>query len=204
MTQEEFTGKAIVELIQSGVTVKFNKHTYYSKHAYNYFLGNDKNPKMLINCLGRETSYWFPIFIHEYCHFLQWKEDKVKWKTYDQHCTLFFDYIEGKIDYISDETVEKVQELEMDCDKRAMKLIDELQLEVNLDEYIQYANIYYISHGLMKKYKEFFFPYAPEVLIGMPKTLVDIDKSRIYARIIEEKYQQYLFKARKQRKTRAY
>jgi hypothetical protein len=128
----------------------------------------------------------FEILIHEYCHFLQWKEDRRLWdksmSTYD----ILFDWIsypslvhnafikDCKItDEELDQSLHDILELEHDCEKRVLKLVKNCPIEdFDTDKYIRAANAYLWSYHLNRELR--IRPknpiYSQRVLEHMPNT----------------------------------
>ena len=96
---------------------------------------------------------WFSSFIHEYCHFLQHKDEHPLFSgdsLYNAWNT-FGEYLDGKIE-LNDEVrhaFDIVQGCELDCEKRAVEIIQEFGLNINLKEYIQRANAYIFFFEVM-------------------------------------------------------
>ncbi len=89
MKESEFYGWALPQLINSNITVKFlNKPKHLNCGGW---FAEDK--KELVVCTKHEDA--FSIFIHEFCHFLQFRDDPQAWSL----CTgtdTFFAWLQGK------------------------------------------------------------------------------------------------------------
>jgi hypothetical protein len=128
----------------------------------------------------------FEILIHEYCHFLQWKEDRKLWdrsmSTYD----ILFDWIsfpslvhnafikDCKITNEQlDQSLHDILEIEHDCEKRVLKLVKNCPIEdFDVDKYIRASNAYLWSYHLNRELR--IRPknpiYSQRVLEHMPNT----------------------------------
>lgn len=168
MKNEQFLGNTLAEMISHGVTVQFNKRIYNSKHAYNFF-DDEPKPKLYINYFDEELIDWFSVYVHEYCHFLQWKNEAKKWATFNKHIGNVNLFLDGHNKWVSKASIKKVQELELDCDKKALRQIKKFKLKVDIDEYIKVSNLYIYCHRFFPKYKKFFIPFEDELLDLMPK-----------------------------------
>lgn len=169
MTHEQYLGKTLAEMISSGVTVQFNKRIYNSKHSYNFF-DDEPRPKLHINYFDDELNDWFSVYVHEYCHFLQWKKEIKKWEPFGDHMSKVNLFLDGKRKTVKIEHIRKVQELEMDCDRKAIKQIKKFKLKIDLEDYIRTSNLYIYCHNFFPKYGKFFIPFTDEMLQRMPKT----------------------------------
>lgn len=118
------------ELAEYGgkIIVQKTKYAYYrnKKTSESYFIypgiHDCKNPIIVIGT-RLNSKIFISTLIHEYCHFLQWKNQITVWKKYEKNKSLKL-------------------ELEKDCEKKTVKLIKKLKLEneLNLKDYIQNAN----------------------------------------------------------------
>lgn len=172
MKNEAFLGKCIKTLIDNHVSVKFNKRIYDSKFAFNFFAAGDK-PELVINYFDPEKP-WFDVFVHEYVHFLQWKENPEHFLSYDKYIGAFDKVLSGKQKRISDKYVQKIQELELDCDQRAVALITQNKLKLDIERYILESNIYIACHPLMMKYKKFYVPDTESISKCVPARQFDM------------------------------
>jgi hypothetical protein len=127
-----------------------------------------------------KNAYGFEILIHEYCHYLQWKTRKRYFNKLIQAYNIVFPWIRGT--FYKKDVVEKaigeVIELEWDCEKRALEVIKEFKLDVDVDRYIKAANayllFYHIVHGERKWVKNL-SPYSPSITKLMPNTIQKLD-----------------------------
>ena len=128
----------------------------------------------------------FEILIHEYCHFLQWKNDRKLWDksmaTYD----ILFDWINYPLLAISpfvkdcsisphelDQSLHDILEIEHDCEKRVLKIVKNNPIEnFDTDKYIRATNAYLWSYHINRELR--LRPkhpiYSERVLHHMPNT----------------------------------
>ena len=108
--------------------------------------------------VASKNKKWFEILLHEYCHFLQYKDEN-KWylksTELNQSDKTLNDWLTGskkfsiyEVDLLC--TVE--QKMELDCEKRVIKLIDKLNLPINKELYIKEANAYIFLYTHINKY----------------------------------------------------
>ena len=131
-----FIGEAILDMANHGITVRMPHETKvtYNELKCNGFFDSDE----FVCAVDKPVKQWLQIFLHEYCHFLQYKENKKKWLS--TGARLLFDK-----QLYSDEIIEhckKIQSEEIDCEKRAVALIKAYKLGFDLEKYIQAANAY--------------------------------------------------------------
>lgn len=175
MTNEQFLGNTLAEMVSSGVTVQFNKRIYNSKHSYNFF-NDDPKPELYVNYFSEHIDDWFTIYIHEYGHFLQWKNEWEKWEPYNKYVVSMNSYLDNENNTVTRKTVRKIQEIEIDCEKKVLKLIKKHKLHIDVAEYTQNTNLYIYCHIFFRKYRKFYTPYNKELLQMMPKKLFTVDQ----------------------------
>ena len=163
----------------------------------------DGEVKELACAVGKPEREWIPIFIHEACHMHQFIENCEAWantyldKYHESYGTLD-DFFGGW--YIPKALLRKAFrasfDCELDCEKRAVTLIKQYGLDIDLTEYIQKANAYIWGYQLMHKYRQWYLdgksPYNIEaVWKAMPDTF-DVDYANMPLEI-EELYVKHCF-----------
>jgi len=144
-----------------------------------YFCSNNKVLRVASN---RPFKKWFPIFVHEFCHFLQWKENCKIWRnSYLGNIDAsgeVFKWVDGKRMTCKkiNRCITLARDVELDCERRVCKIIKEFNLPIDLNKYAQQANAYvYLYNWLRysrKWYKTGNAPYEnPKIWKSMPKTL---------------------------------
>lgn len=147
MTQSEFYGWAIPQLIEEGITVHL-VHKLKTKNCCGWFSAEKKE---LVVCTANPDA--FAVFVHEFCHFLQYRDARDLWNKLGKACDNFFRWLDGdkytqrQVNYFC----KQAQLLELDCENRAIALIKKLKLDIDLKEYIQKANAYLLSYPVTKE-----------------------------------------------------
>jgi hypothetical protein len=136
-----------------------------------YWSDDDKKLNVAIYC-----DEWLTVLAHEYGHFCQWKENKFVDKATSNAYIDFDEWLEGEIELSKkrlEKTCELIQKCELDCEKRALKLIKEYKLYKDEKLYIQKANSYVLGYQAAKL-KRKWFKLAPsrtnKIFTNMPKT----------------------------------
>jgi hypothetical protein len=190
MNKSEFLAKAIEHLISEGKSIKLANRNHVQIDGVK--TGGYCTSDGIVVAVKRE--YWFETFIHEYCHFLQeldpdYNPSEDDWEDYDY-------WLLGK-KRLSKKTVERhtnaIREMEIDCEKRVVKLIEEYQLPIDKKRYIQEANVYALFYTLATKYRMWYKGESPcaikELADMMPttfrKTWDDVPKE--FERIVKER-----------------
>lgn len=165
MNMETFIGKCVNDMVSKGVSVEITPRKRTGKFGYNYFYDGThpdygKRVTFKINYYTPSLTDIFDIFVHEYCHFLQWKDEIPLWAEARGANKNLDDYLEDKQNSCSIEDLRMVQKLELDCDRRAVELIKAYNLPVDLDRYIVESNGYILSYNLIHKARMFFITSA--------------------------------------------
>lgn len=158
--------------------------------ASGYF---DESVPVLVCSMLREDS--IGILAHEYCHLTQWIDNIPLWKKSEKSIPCIDEWLKGKEIRNIKYHLAVCRDLELDNEKRAVKIIKKFDLPIDIDHYIRKANAYVQSYNYMlisrSWYKPGNTPYSNENLINaMPKKF-NMDYSKLSKRIekifIEEK-----------------
>lgn len=195
MTEEEFLEHIRPQLEQAGIYCNFTEDPWVycedGTKCSGYFDGNEK-----ILAVAKGKPNWFGILVHEYCHFEQWREDCAAWSQV---------YVEGKREALEvlmdafyegrdldDETIarycHKSATVELDCEKRVLKKIADLNLPMDAKEYAKAANSYVVFYYTMPVYRKWCDkvpPYmVPDILDAMPDHM-DVDHQALAKQHLE-------------------
>jgi hypothetical protein len=113
------------------------------------------------------------VLVHEFCHMLQASEKHPAWTNLNT-----IDVWLGKSDWPLSESWESVYNsllVEHDCERRSVKMIKQWKLPIDVDEYIQAANLYLLLYQyvyLRKKWVRSDKLYKPRLIALMPKKLM--------------------------------
>lgn len=116
----------------------------------------------------------FPCLVHEFGHFLQYSENRKIWNEY---CSIsdkveFWNWLNKKEEYpiaSVKKCLDLTLEMELDCERTAVKLISKYNLPLNKAIYIQRANAYLFLYSLAFENRKWI--EEPEGLYKkMPKT----------------------------------
>ena len=140
------------ELNKHKVTLRLSNTNKMKLHTSIFCSGFFDSENNILACATKKPlKKWLCVYVHEYGHFLQWKENSIYFdeenKENERYMTsdgIIDDWIGGK--NYSQETIIKAirssQECELDCEKKAAKLIKKFDLPIDVGEYIQRANSY--------------------------------------------------------------
>ena len=148
------------------------------RHYGGWFSEDLKELKVAV---GQKWEKWFPIFVHETCHFDQWLEKCLEWKivqnVYRKQSAheVFFNWLQKKkySDDVVFRAIEAVRTNELDCERRVAKelinnnlnaLIDVSIINKQANAYIYFYNVMYFTR---KWYHKDFRPYKVKKLWNM-------------------------------------
>lgn len=192
-TKSSFIIKAVRQLLDHDFSVLlYNAEQLEDSCGGWCWIDDDENKREFAVAMKHHMG--FEIFIHEYCHFLQWKNDRKFWNTHTTSYDLLFDWIEDK-DLVAEEkdlqhSLESILAIEHDCESRVLKLLKHNPiLEFDTTKYIKAVNAYLWSYHLNKELRQ--RPnkpiYTEKVLESMSDTFESlpfyIDKSNLNAQI---------------------
>lgn len=86
----------------------------------------------------------YEILVHEYCHMTQWLERTNEWKNHEKiNNGAFVGWFQGKPCRNIKKYIDWIIDVELDNEKRSVKLIKKLNLDfIDLNLYIKKANVY--------------------------------------------------------------
>lgn len=139
----------------------------------------------LVTSVKKPQKLWLPVLVHEHCHMDQWIEKDPSytetWMKDEKLCAIdIFDrWIKGE-DF-SEEIVKRTaklnRDIELNCERRALKKIKKYDLPINPEEYVRSAaaNVHHYNY-ILKRRKMAGKPGFPcyndnKILETMPITL---------------------------------
>ena len=128
--------------------------------------------------------------VHEYSHFLQYIGNSKIYNKSDKAILMVDDWFNGK-DFDHQKLRRSffiIRAMERDCEKRAIKVIKQFKLEIDIKLYAKRAHCYIYSHFLMEKKRKFYSfkksPYrSPVVLKIMPSSMAVLSHKSIPPKI---------------------
>lgn len=99
----------------------------------------DSEAKELV-VAGQNTN-WLATLVHEYAHLTQWLDQCKEWKD-SETIENIDDWLSGKEIKNPKKALAKTRDLELDNEKRSVKIIKDWSLPIDTKEYTQKANAY--------------------------------------------------------------
>lgn len=149
MTEQEF-----VQLVKK--ECKYYGVKLYLPKVHNCYMGKGRCagyfaheiPELRVAMLN---DVWFPTLVHEYCHMRQWIEkDPTSMKCLEDKSYEAWDKMYRGIDVDMELHFSNIRDLELDNERRSVALIKELDLPIDIGEYIRKANCYIMFYNYMK------------------------------------------------------
>ena len=151
-----------------------------------YFVGDDlgTKPKLCV-AVGKPTSEWMTVLLHESSHMDQWKEKCPAWlegfrdgvDVYD----VLQEWIDGKRELSDpelDDVIRRCVAIELDCEKRTVKKMMDCGMEWYTLDYVRKANSYIWCYCMVKMRRRWYSvpPYELfEVWGPMPDRFMKVD-----------------------------
>jgi hypothetical protein len=180
-TKSSFIIKVVRELLSNNFSVLlYNTEKLEDNCGGWCWIDDDENKKEFAVALNHHMG--FEILIHEYCHFLQWKNSRQFWNEHLVSYDILFDWIADQTMVVEETNLQKSLEsiltIEHDCESRVLKMIKNNPIE-NFDtqKYIRAVNAYLMSYHLNRELRK--RPskpiYTPQVLENMPDSFESLD-----------------------------
>lgn len=179
-----FIEKVIIELLSHHVHIiaSEEKQVSYDSQENSWCSGyfNDV-PLTFAVALNKPFKDWFLVFIHEYCHFKQYLENRTYFHQQCLDIEQFFNWLEGnelELDKVN-RYLNVAKELEADCEKRVLANLEAFGISELIDakEYAQKANSYINFYNYVAKHRKWYEasqePYSlKEVWTSFPDKIV--------------------------------
>jgi len=122
-----------------------------SKCSGLFYMDVNDNPVIKVakgNILEEE---WFGVLIHEYCHFLQWRDDSKLWNRFCDYDVTYSQIILKPEKYKRE--LVTLMELEIDCERSAYNIIKNNKL-FDHKAYAKTANAILYKYAMLYKYNK--------------------------------------------------
>lgn len=111
----------------------------------------DDVDNILAASMGKEDG--LSILVHEYCHLTQWQDGFHLWKKAGRAIPVIDEWLEGKYKRpdVLDRAFEVSIGLELDNEKRSVKMIKKWGLSIDTTDYVKKANAYIQFYNYLRK-----------------------------------------------------
>jgi hypothetical protein len=115
------------------------------------------------------------ILVHEYCHLTQWQDNIKIWKEYNNKGFKVDEWLEGTNIRNIKKYIQLAIDLELDNERRSVKMIKKWGLSIDTTDYVKRANAYLQFYNWLRKTRKWSKPgnqpYNNKRLVeAMPET----------------------------------
>ncbi len=173
---EEFIAAAVAEMEEAGVTVTLSDAEYldWGGRIGGYF--DEDEPEFAV-ATGTATHVWLSVFVHEYSHFRQWRQQTAAWtaKLAGDACPqhLFDAWLAGVVEMTTeqrDAAVRLIVACERECEVMALERLDAADtLPIDRGWYVRAANVYLAWYGVVRLTRRWYdrSPYSDAALVDI-------------------------------------
>ena len=179
MTHSQFIKMVKDECKKNGVRFFLSKRPYvtYDRQRVNGYFIDIPDPVLAV-ATGQTRKQWFKVLIHEYCHMLQWLDGAREWHN-SIKAEPFWPWFAGNKKLSSKQAHKYAMylvDVELDCERRVLKMIKDLDLPIDAGQYARNANAYVYFYHLALKHRRWYDigqePYnTPKLVALMPAHL---------------------------------
>jgi hypothetical protein len=114
---------------------------------------NDGNRPIIKIAIKHGESEIISTLAHEYAHFHQYEEEAGCWKKFESAALDISDIFNAKINILERQKYANIViSVELDCEKRAIGIINQYHLPIRIDEYIKKANLGLFKWAFARKW----------------------------------------------------
>lgn len=122
-----------------------------SKCSGLFYLDSKDNPVIKVAKGGLDEEEWFGILIHEYCHFMQWRDNSKYWESFCNYDVTYSQILLKPEKYKLALTV--LMDLEINCERLAVKIIKNNNL-FDHKKYAQSANAILYKYAFLYNFNK--------------------------------------------------
>jgi len=164
----QFVDDTIAEMIVEGVTLNISNNSHVTLPngekgtECNGYFTDTPTPLFAVGS-GKSVSEWFPVYVHEYGHFTQWRDKSPEWNNlwidgiyYDDFLDLL---VSGEGKFTDDQInrfIDAAITIEADCERRVVELVRRYKLPIEIEHYCQTANSYVHFYNYIKQYHKWY------------------------------------------------
>lgn len=136
------------ECKEAGIKVELRQVRYLllgqGMKCSGYF--DEANKKLVVAMLNPVSV---EVLVHEFGHFTQWRERTQIWKDAEWAMMHIEEWLGGKTKRNIEKWISLSRDLELDNEKRTVKLIKDFKLPINTKKYTRSANAYVLFYNWM-------------------------------------------------------
>ncbi len=156
MNQNKLLSFMICTLIEHGIEINLYSDSEIASSSGGTISGSfcEEEKKIEVAC---SEDGWFMVFVHEYCHFQQWLEGLFDDAVVIAAYSVFDTWLDGTRELPQElllTFIRKMQWLELDNEKRTIKLLEEFDVAFNKEEYIKEVNVDILSYEYCRRIRK--------------------------------------------------
>lgn len=141
---------------------------------------SDEPSPVLAVALDNET--WLDTMIHEFAHLQQWVENSIYWEP--SSCSVLVDHWYAHDCELNKEQLDKyfraLIDVEVDAERRALKMIKHYEIPIDTKLYAQKANAYVLCYHEYRRRRRWNVPgkapyLFPEIVAAMPTNMTKVN-----------------------------
>lgn len=195
-----FALKCLINLWKDNIFVLLSTEEYLDQDGEKLSGFFDSESSQFAVALGSSSAKG--VFVHEYCHYEQYKENAKVWTDLyvmgKDACETLEEWLNHDIELTPEEAIRLttlIGLMEADCERRAVDKIKEHGMNIDTVQYIKEANAYVTLYFLMPKYRSWYKKNSPgkikSILSKMPDHF-DVDYVQLAAQV-DKLYAKYVF-----------
>jgi hypothetical protein len=114
-----------------------------------FYIDSKDQPVLKVATKTTLPEEWIGALIHEYCHFIQWRDDCKEWRDFELKGLAFSEIIQTPKKYKKELLV--LLNLELDCEKKVVSILGKKNLFLDKKKYVQTANAILYKYGFLYK-----------------------------------------------------
>lgn len=156
MKEETFIFKVFKEFLEAGFSLKILQKEGLGKGGQH---GGYFDSSLMEISIAYKSEDRLCTIIHEYNHFLQWKNRRIFWLKYGGESSVLSEWLNGT-DFSKHRITKEIKNLiriERDCEIRTVKTFDKYKFKYpdGRENYIRGCNAYIFCHLYVKKYRKY-------------------------------------------------
>lgn len=185
----QFVESTIAEMEEIGVSVTLSDAEYldWGGRIGGYF--DEDEPAFAVATGTPTTQLWLSVFVHEYCHFRQWRQETAAWtaKLPGDSCPqhVFDAWLAGVVELTPqqrDDAIRLIVACERECEVLSLELLDKTPtLLLDRQWYVRAANTYLAWYGVVRMTRRWYdrSPYSDHAIVDlMPgDRLITVDEA---------------------------
>jgi hypothetical protein len=188
---DKFISEMLEDCEKRGINVLISLEKYLKDDGIKtngYF---DEDRKTLAISVNHALKDWLCVLVHEYCHSLQYQEKDPIWINGGDSYNKFFEWLGGETRLSKKDLnyhCRKALMIELDCERRTVKMIKKYNLPISQSEYCRRASAYIYFYLFVKKMKRWYKigkePYRNDNILKLMPSNLDGSYSRLNKKIL--------------------